>query len=323
MSKKGLSIASADKILPRLKFKLEDLETFLTVAELGSFSRAAEMLGVSQPSITSRVQRLELSLCTPLLMRTTRRVVATDAGERLRTTADAALRDLRVLLGSFRAESENKTRRMTLAVTPLLAAVVLLPIIQRYTQSHALAEIKLHDVTAQQALAELASGAADMAIMVLDGHHPEFKFEALTVEECVVVTPLKHPLLAKAEATFEDIVQYRMLLPDFYRSLRDVLEAEHVKRGLPFQPMIQMNDVSNINTVIGMVAAGMGVTFVPRTLISRDQRGTVGMVRIKGFRVARHYGIVTLRDKPISATARSFARFVRASIPAGSSDWSS
>jgi LysR family transcriptional regulator, carnitine catabolism transcriptional activator len=86
--------------------------------------------------------------------------------------------------------------------------------------------------------------------------------------------------------------------------------------------MIQMNDVSNINTVIGMVAAGMGVTFVPRTLISREQRGTVGMVPIKGFRIMRHYGIVTLRDKPMSATARSFARFVRASIPAGSSDWS-
>jgi DNA-binding transcriptional LysR family regulator len=138
----------------------------------------------------------------------------------------------------------------------------------------------------------------------------------------VVVTPLRHPLLAKPEASFEDIVQYPVLLPDFYRSLRDVLEAEHVKRGLPFQPNIQMNDVSNIATVIGMVAAGMGVTFVPRTLISREQRGSVGMVRITGFRVARHYGIVTLRDKPIPAIARSFARFVRESIPEGSFDWS-
>jgi DNA-binding transcriptional LysR family regulator len=322
MGKNGLPIGPDDKALPRLKFKLEDLETFLTVAELGSFSRAAEMLGVSQPSITSRVQRLELSLGTTLLARTTRRIVVTDAGERLRTTADTALRDLRILLRTFRAEAETKTHRMTLAATPLLAAVVLLPIIRRYMQSHAHADIKLHDVTVQQALAELTSGAADMAIMVLDGHHPEFKFEALTVEECVVVTPLKHPLLAKAEASFEDIVQYPVLLADFYSSLRTVLEAEYAKRGLPFQPMIQMNDVSNINTVIGMVAAGMGVTFVPRTLISREQRGTVGMVPIKGFRIMRHYGIVTLRDKPMSATARSFARFVRASIPAGSSDWS-
>ena len=159
MGKNGLPIGPDDKALPRLKFKLEDLETFLTVAELGSFSRAAEMLGVSQPSITSRVQRLELSLGTTLLARTTRRIVVTDAGERLRTTADTALLDLRILLRTFRAEAETrKTHRMTLAATPLLAAVVLLPIIRRYMQSHAHADIKLHDVTVQQALAELTSG---------------------------------------------------------------------------------------------------------------------------------------------------------------------
>lgn len=308
-------IVSPVKTLPRLKFKLEELETFLTVAELGSFSRAAEKLGLSQPSVTGRVQRLERLLGTALISRTTRRIALTDAGERLQTTGNATLRDLRILLEAFRSESEIRKRRVTLAAPPMLSAVVLLPIIRRYMQSHGRAEVKLHDLPAIQALAELADGTADMAIMVLDGHHhPDFKFESLTVEECAVVTPLKHPLLEKKEVLFEDIVKYPLLIPDFYRALRDVFEAEFVKRGLRFEPMAQMNDVSNISTVIGMVAAGMGVTFVPRTLISRDQRGTVGMVQIKGFRVIRHYGIVTMRDKPMSATARSFARFVRGTI---------
>ncbi len=311
----SLPIVPPAKAPSRLKFKLEELETFLAVAELGSFSRAAEMLGLSQPSVTGRVQRLEGMLGVVLISRTTRRIVLTEAGERLKTTGNATLRDLRILLDAFRSESEIKKRRVTLVAPPMLSAVVLMPIIRRYMQSHRQTEVKLHDLPAIPALAELADGTADMAIMVLDGHHhPDFKFESLTVEECAVVTPLKHPLLQKKEVLFEDIVRYPLLIPDFYRALRDVFEAEFVKRGLRFEPMAQKNDVSNISTVIGMVAAGMCVTFVPRTLISRDQRGTVGMVQIKGFSVVRHYGIVTMRNKRLSATARSFARFVRATI---------
>jgi DNA-binding transcriptional LysR family regulator len=308
-------VAPSAKALLRLKFKLEDLETFLTVAELGSFSRAAEMLGLSQPSITGRVKRLEGILGVVLISRTTRRINLTDAGERLQTAGDATLRDLRILLDAFRKEAQLKKRRVTIAAPPMLSAVMLMPIISQYMRSHTQTEVKLHDLPAAPALAELADGTADMAIMVLDGHHhPDFEFESLTVEECAVVTPLNHPLLQKKEVLFDDIVKYPLLIPEFYRALRDIFEAEFVKRGLRFEPMILMNDVSNISTVIGMVAAGMGVTFVPRALISRDQRGTVAMVRIKGFRLVRHYGIVTIRDKPLSATARSFARFVRARI---------
>jgi DNA-binding transcriptional LysR family regulator len=313
---------SGEQMLPRLRFKLEELETFLTVAETGSFSRAADKLGLSQPSVTSRVQRLENAMGVSLFARTTRRVALTEDGVRLRKTADAALRDLRLLLRDFQSEAETRKHRLTLAATPLLAAVVLMPIIRRYMNEHPRSEIKLHDVPVHQALAELSSGRADMAIMVFDGHHPAYRFDLLTVEECVVVTPPDHPLLAKREVSFEDIVQYTMLLPDFYQPLRTVLEAEYLKRGLPFKPMVQMNDVSNIATVIGMVAAGMGITFAPRSLISLDQRGSIGIVKIKGFRVERRYGVVALRDKPMSALARSFTRFVRAQIPDPAGGWS-
>jgi DNA-binding transcriptional LysR family regulator len=306
----------------RLRFRLEDLETFLAVAETGSFSRAAEHLGLSQPSITSRVQRLEDSVGIALLQRTTRRVAITEHGVKFKSAANAALRDLRDLLREFRGEAEAKRKRMTLAATPLVAAVALLPIIRRYIESNPGIEIRLHDIRMPQALNELAAGIADMAILVLDDNHPDFHFEPLTVEECVVVTPPNHPLLAKPEATVDAVAKFRVLLPDTYRSVRDVLEQEYEERGLAFEPVVLINEVSNISTVIGMVAAGMGITFVPRTLISGEQRGSVGMVRSKGFRVERRYGIVTARDKPMSPIARSFARFVRSSIPPGGTGWS-
>jgi DNA-binding transcriptional LysR family regulator len=313
--------AAKGEALPRLRFRLEDLETFLSVAETRSFSRAAEALGLSQPSVSSRIQRLETSVGFPLLQRTTRRVEVNEHGARLRSAAEAALRDLRVLLREFRDEADAKKKRMTLAATPLLAAAVLLPLIRRYMEQHPGVEIRLHDVGLQHALAEVASGAADMAIMVFDGGHPDFNFELLTAEDCVIVTPPNHPLLAKGDASFEDIADFPVLLPEAYQSIREVLEAEYRKRGLQSKSVVQMREVSNISTVIGMVAAGMGITFAPRTLISREQRSSIGVVRPKGFRLERCYGIVTARNRPSSPVVRSFARFVRSSIPPGRRGW--
>jgi DNA-binding transcriptional LysR family regulator len=319
---KGLPAARLDDLaLPRLRFRLEELETFITVAETGSFSRAAQRLGLSQPSVTSRVRRLEVTLGVTLFSRTTRRVIPTEHGERLHKAAGVMLHELRGLVASFRAEAENGKRRLTVAATPLLGAVVVLPMIHRYMQAHPRSEVKLHDVEQRRALAELSSGQADLAIMVLEGDHPEFRFDPLTVEVCAVVTPRNHPLLGKRVVTFEDVVRYPILIPNFYQSLGAALRAEHEKRGLPFNSKMQMKDVNNISTVIGMVAAGMGVAFVPRSLISLDQRRNVGIVQITGFRFERRYGLVTRRDKPMSALARSFARFVRAQIPHPEAGW--
>ena len=74
--------------MDRINIGPDELETFIAVSTLGSFRRAAEKLGVSQPSVTSRVQRLETILGVKLLNRTTRRVTTTEAGERLRLRAE-------------------------------------------------------------------------------------------------------------------------------------------------------------------------------------------------------------------------------------------
>jgi DNA-binding transcriptional LysR family regulator len=91
MSRDARSV-TAESIDPiSLRFELVELETFLAVIELGSFSAAAKKMHVSQPSVTNRVQRLESMLKTRLVERTTRRVTATPDGEELARRAKHAL----------------------------------------------------------------------------------------------------------------------------------------------------------------------------------------------------------------------------------------
>ena len=87
---------------PQLRFHLPELETFLVVLEEGSFSRAADRLAISQPSVSSRVKRLEDVLRVKLIERTTRSIAATEDGELLRVAAQEALTGLYSVLRQFR-----------------------------------------------------------------------------------------------------------------------------------------------------------------------------------------------------------------------------
>ena len=117
-----LSAAAGDASPLTMRFDLVELETFLAVVELGSFSAAAKRLHISQPSVTSRIQRLESMLRVRLLVRTTRHVDPTPAGTRLRDRAETALRDLRVLLQEFQADADVARLRVTIAAPPMISA---------------------------------------------------------------------------------------------------------------------------------------------------------------------------------------------------------
>ncbi len=310
-----------DGHLPRIRVSLEDLETFLTVADAGGFSRAAEQLGLSQPSITNRIQRLESIVGVKLFARTTRMVVLTSAGERLRTEADKVLRDLRRLLSDFHNSANIRKRTVTVATTPFVAAVALPSIINQFQASNPRVRVALTDLTADYARNAVLSGAVDMAVMVLDGRHPDLRAESLTIDECVVVTPLAHPLIKKASATFDDIRKFPILMPDMYVSVRRLLQREFERRGVEFRPAETGATLNNMSTLLGMVAAGMGITMLPRTLISLDRRDTVGIVSLEDLRIVRHYRVVTRRDSKPTAAARAFVRFLHESIADKTHGW--
>ena len=111
MAKKKASIES-DKEPTPLRLEMVDLETFIAVSTLGSFSAAARRLNITQPSVSGRVQRLEASLGIKLLVRTTRKVELTRRGTLLRAQAERTLAGLRRLVDDFRLEAATARSRV-------------------------------------------------------------------------------------------------------------------------------------------------------------------------------------------------------------------
>jgi len=287
---------------PQLRFHLPELETFLVVLEEGSFSRAAERLCISQPSVSSRVKRLEEVLRVKLIERNPRSLNATEDGELLRTAAQEALSGLYTVLRQFRERSEAERNRVVVAATPMLAATFLPSIIHSYAQRFPDVDVVLKDMPFEVLLKTIGDGAADIGVTALDGDYDNLQFQALAAEPVVLVVPAKHPLANEGRITIDQILGLRLIFLDRYTTLRERLAGEFARRGAT----MNASTASTLPTLMGMLDTGSCVAFLPRSMAQVNARESRAIVELADFEAARSYGSIVARRVVPTAAVRSF-----------------
>ncbi|WP_179106819.1 LysR family transcriptional regulator [Variovorax sp. KK3] len=297
---------------------LVDLQTFIAVARSLSFSAAAAQLHVTQPTVTGRIHRLEALLGVQLLRRTTRKVEPTPAGGLLLREAVKTLVGLTTLVDRFRKEARRARQRVIVAATPTIAALRLPPLIQAYSERYPDVEVELLDLKYSGVLAAIDTGEADVAVLALDAADRRYRFTALWKDDMVLVAPKKHPLARNTSVGPEDLASVPLIVVDQYHPVREKIAAALRERGLTMPPS---KVVGNLNTLLGMLDAGMGVTLLPRSVSCRGNVGKHARIEIRDIDMTRNFGIITARDSKPNSTLQSFIRFLRqADIHAGSSD---
>jgi DNA-binding transcriptional LysR family regulator len=294
--------------LSLLGVDLLQLETFIAVAEAGSFSSAAQRLCVTQPAVTGRLQRLEATLGTELLRRTTRKVETTPQGARLLAQANEVLNGLRGLVDEFRHGKRLARQRVVVAATPMLAAIALPVVIKDYAQHYPDVGIELLDLQYADALAAVDSGAADFALLSLGSEAARYRFEPVRTVDMVLVAPAGHPLAGCARIELDEVVHHTITIIEQYRSLCARFDAALKTRGLG--PMT-FRTVANVNTLLGMLDAGMGITLLPRTMAQRGDAANRTVIDVAGIDLRRTFGIVLACNAELSTAADSFRRFIR------------
>jgi DNA-binding transcriptional LysR family regulator len=302
----------------RFEVSLEDLQTFLSVADLGSFSRAAERLSLSQPSVSNRVKRLEDKLGVKLLDRNTRRVELTKEGTRLHARASVTLRALKDLLREFHAEVGARRLQVDVAATMMVSTIALPPIIRSFGENGRQdISVRLSDRSPAQAVSDVANGRVDMAVLVAEDLPETLQFDPLLSDVCVAITPLGHPLLERGEATLAEILAHPLLSPDGHVALRRAIAGEAERRGLELNLAAPALGVSNVMTLLAMAAAGLGICIHPPSLIPPEFRPTIGILRISDCDIVRSFGIVTSSDRRLPPPARAFRDFLLESARLG------
>ena len=306
--------ASTPPAKARISIGPEELETFLAIAELGSFSKAAERLSLAQPSISNRVQRLERAVRTRLFERTTRAVILTPAGERLRTRVEPIVRSLHDVIDEFCDEADARSHSVVVAATPMLAALLLPPIIDRFCKANPAMRVQLLDQVTAQVASDIRSGHVDLAILGQSMPGEGIAFEKVTSDPFMVVGPRGHPALAGDAASVDDLARHPFLLLAGYKRNIVPLSAEIEAHGLSLRVA---HTVTNVSTLLGLVSANMGLTLLPSIILRvggliDDKRFAIASLR--DIALSRDYGIASLAGHDWSPGAKAFAAAMRSEL---------
>ncbi|RKF33599.1 hypothetical protein BCY88_09870 [Paraburkholderia fungorum] len=290
---------------------LVELETFIAVAQAGSFSVAATNLHVTQPTVTGRVQRLEHSLGTQLLRRTTRQVEVTADGALLLAESIKALNGLSNLVRHFRSQVELARETVIVAATPMLATFMP-SVVKGYLEQFPGVTVELRDLQHADVLAAIDDGSADIGVIAFEGAGTKFRFEPLWTDDMLLVVPRGHPLASFERVSPADLTTHALMLIEQHQRLRAVIAEAAEQQGLHLPPS---RVVANLNTLLGMLNAGMGPALLPRSLATRGDTADHALIEIEGVDLARHFGIVIAKRKVLNSSEQSFCRYLTQSIP--------
>lgn len=244
--------------LPR--FTSRQLEAFEAVAEMRSFTDAADRLALSPSAVSQLINELESTLDFKLFDRSTRRVEISSAGREFLASADSVLKHLR-LAQSAAEDVRNRAAGIVRIAAPLVvASVILPPVIKAYGSTRPKVRVHIRDVPVDRLVDAVASGDADLAMGPDRAVGDDVERIALFNSPWVMWCAPSHPLAKKRSVTWAELRAHPLVAAgrDHERSVAQMHEA------LPGNERITPIDVvDNISTALGMAAADLAATLSP------------------------------------------------------------
>ena len=290
------------------EMELHQLRYFVTVVREGTFTKAAERLYITQPSLSEQIRKLETELGSPLFQRLGRRLALTSSGEAFLPHAERVL----VEVDEARARIEEvrglRLGRLSIGVLPSVAARLLPGVVAEFRGRHPGVDVVLRERSLGAQLEQLVhDGAADLAIVRLPGRRADLEERALAREPMVLVVPPGHRLGGRRSVALAELAGEPFVATDPGHGLRGLLERCCRQAG--FEPRVVL-ETGQPDSVIGMVLAGVGVTVVPRLAAGRE--GT--QVPIRDRHAYRELGVVWRQGQALAPAARIFVDMLRAEM---------
>lgn len=290
-----------------ITISLAELEAIIAVMQEGSFRVAAEALQISQPAVSARVRHAEDILGVKLFHRTTRRVVVTEFGKQLATRAERTLTDLRALVHDFKDEARLKKGLVVVGATPAVAATGLTSALQEFMRRWRGVEVALRDDFFGRSHERLITGEVDFAVTPARQSNPSINFERLYLEEVVIVAPDNHPLVSRSVAEVREVANYPLLLMAPQSSMWNTISELFATNDLPFRPtFLTLHQL----TLLSMVKAGLGVTFLPVLSLKLLNMEGLRIARAGRGGIFREIGLATAHGRSIQPAAKALMKLL-------------
>lgn len=280
------------------------LRYFLAVAELGSFSKAAARVSVTQPTLSVGIAKLEQEVGARLFERTTRRVSLTPAGSRFLVHARRITQEYEAALREVAEAPQLK--RVRAGILSTIPAHDLERVVAQHAKHADSEALEMLDSTERDIANRLSDGRLDLALTILRPNLDSFAREALRTEPYVLFVAANHKLAGAESIEGGALAGETMIVR---RQCEGLPEVSRYFTSRDVRPSFSLRTLSD-DRAMSMVAAGIGVTVAP----SSFKRPGVATVALAGFSLSREVGLVfsdRVRERP-----GAFVEAVRATYAA-------
>ncbi|GGD64809.1 LysR family transcriptional regulator [Paenibacillus nasutitermitis] len=242
--------------------EFRQLQYVIQIAKEKNFSRAAEKLHIAQPSLSQQLSKLEKEIGVLLFRRTTNSVEMTHAGSVFVQKAQTILDSIEQLKQELDDLAHMRKGKLVVGSLPITGSHVLPLVLPVFGRLYPEIEIALVEDSSFKLEQLTASGQTDLSLLSLPLHEPSLAWEPLIEEEICLAVPPEHPLaLANKAVEINDLLHEPFVLLKKGQGFRQIAVELCEKAG--FQPRVVFES-GNIETVQSLVAAGMGIAFVPK-----------------------------------------------------------
>lgn len=294
-----------------LSLELAQLEAFVQVAHHRSFSRAADALFLTQPSVTARIQSLERELGDRLFERTGRSVTLTDAGRAFMPHAQRALTSVQEGTDAIEAVRHGEVGTIRLGASASIATYILPAVLKSFRASRPRVHVSLKTGSSEDIIEYLLSGEINVGICRLT-QHPEIESTHVFNDDLALVVPGAHPFAARGHVTVAEAGREPFLFFERSSNYHGLIYGMFLRAGVVPESVMELD---SMETTKHMVEEGLGIAILPVVQVQREVTlGSLKVIDLDGMEqpAQREMGVHVLRNRVQAPPVRDFLKMLLA-----------
>jgi len=292
--------------------ELRHLRYFLAVAEGGSFSRAANRLGISQPSVSQQMRDLEAGLRVSLFQRRGKRILLTSTGLIFQEHARAILRQLENFLQEVNSEPGQLRGALHVGVVPVLNVALMPDLLGLFAAKHPGIGLTVEEISSTEIETALEEGRMDVGFGFLTRHSPNLRYERLCNDEFALIVSPSHPWWKRRVIPFAELHQHRLLqLSDTFvmRRMTDQICLKHQVRPRT------VAELNAIETLLRSLEPLQAAAIMPKIALRGREALGLKAIRLQGKSLDLDIGLLRLVGSGSNSAVSAFATLAKAEVP--------
>ena len=294
--------------MARIRFELQELQAFVAVAEKLSFREAADLLSISPPALSRRIEKLESTLSARLFDRSTRRVELTNVGRTFLERARRALDELERGVLGIEELAAHYQGIVTVSCVPSVAYYFLPSVIARFTQLYPKIRVRILDESANAVLNNVLNFRADFGVNFVGTQEPDLHFESILSEPFVLAVPANHKLAKRRQVRWKDLTKERFITVGRNSGNRILLDS--ALASVKDRPTGSF-EVAHVSSLLGLVEVGLGVAAVPKLALSDENHSTIRGITLIEPEVFRTLGLLYRKNTELSPATRVLYELIK------------